>query len=171
MLTLKAKLIAGLIIGACAVTAVVLSYRHYDGLVQSKVDLTAKVGSLEDDVAREKARADGLKKTIDEWDQAADRQVEAQDDFSNAQRDAGTFSRGLKDAFSGEDLGAAARRDPGPAAARVNACTAAAFRLLEQSTAGVPAGGAGEAAAAACAAQAGAREDGAGPVAGGGPRR
>lgn len=171
MVPLSYKIGAGVIIGVVAVSAVTLSYRHYTGLVDAKVELTEKVGKLEKDVAREKARGDAFKLTIDKWDEAAAKQAEALDDFSNAQMDAGTFSRELKNAFSRQDLAEQARLRPGPTADRLNGCIARTFRLLEQSTQGVLAPGAAQAAAAACAAEAGPGADGAGDVAGGAGRR
>lgn len=161
-MTLGYRIGAGVLIGVALVTTIVLSYRHYTGLVDAKAELTSRVGVLEQDVARETARADAFKLTIDKWDEAADRQAKALDDFSNAQLDAGTFSRELKNAFSRQDLAEQARLRPGPTADRINDCIAGAFRLLEQSTQGPLAAGAAQAASAACAAEAPAGADGAG---------
>lgn len=162
MIPLGYKIGAGTLIGVALVTAITLSYRHYTGLVDAKAELTSRVGVLEQDVARETARADAFKLTIDKWDEAADRQVKALNDFSNAQLDAGTFSRELKNAFSRQDLAEQARFRPGPTADRLSGCLDRTFRLLEQSTQGPLAAGAAQAAAAACAAEAPASPDGAG---------
>lgn len=158
MIPLGYKIGAGVLIGVALVTTIALSYRHYTGLVQDKVDLTAKVGTLEQDVAREKSRADAFERTIDKWDEAATIQVAALDRFSTAQREAGETTRKLTDVLSKHDLGALARSKPGLIQSRINAGTADAFRLLEQSTGGAPAGGA-QAAPAARPAQAPARKD------------
>lgn len=158
MIPLGYKIGAGVLIGVVMVTAVALSYRHYTGLVDAKADLTAKVGTLEQDVAREKARADAFKLTIDKWDEAAAIQAKALDQFSTVQREAGETTRKLTDVISKHDLGALARSKPGLIQTRINAGTADAFRLLEQSTGGAPAGGA-QAAPSARPAQAPARKD------------
>ncbi|URA07016.1 hypothetical protein P9A47_gp48 [Xanthomonas phage Elanor] len=152
------KIGAGVLIGVALVTTIALSYRHYDGLVQDKADLTAKVGTLEQDVAREKSRADAFERTIDKWDEAAGIQAAALDRFSTVQRDAGETTRKLTDVLSKHDLGALARSKPGLIQTRVNAGTADAFRLLEQSTQGAAAGGA-QAAPTSRAAPAGSRKD------------
>lgn len=158
MIPLGYKIGAGALIGVALVTAIALSYRHYTGLVDDKAELTAKVGALEQDVAREKARADAFKLTIDKWDEAAAVQADALDQFSNAQREAGETTRKLTDVLSKHDLGALARSKPGLIQTRINAGTADAFRLLEQSTGAAPAGGA-QAAPAARPAKAPARKD------------
>lgn len=158
MIPLGYKIGAGALIGVALVTAIALSYRHYTGLVDEKAELTAKVGTLEQDVAREKSRADAFKLTIDKWDEAAAVQASALDRFSNAQREAGETTRKLTDVLSKHDLGALARSKPGLIQTRINAGTADAFRLLEQSTAGAAPGGA-QAAPAARPAKAPARKD------------
>lgn len=158
MIPLGYKIGAGALIGVALVTAIALSYRHYTGLVDDKAELTARVGTLEQDVAREKARADAFELTIDKWDEAAAVQAEALDRFSTAQREAGETTRKLTDVLSKHDLGALARSKPGLIQNRVNAGTADAFRLLEQSTGAAPAGGA-QAAPAARPAKAPARKD------------
>ncbi|ATS92228.1 hypothetical protein P9A53_gp45 [Xanthomonas phage vB_Xar_IVIA-DoCa6] len=158
MIPLGYKLGAGALIGVCLVTAIALSYRHYSGLVQDKVELTAQVATLEQGKAAEKARADALDKAIDKWDDAAKIQADALDRFSTVQRDAGETTRKLTDVLSKHDLGALARSKPGLIQSRVNAGTADAFRLLEQSTGGA-APGRGQAAPAARPAQAPARKD------------
>lgn len=158
MIPLGYKIGAGALIGVALVTTIALSYRHYTGLVDAKAELTAKVGTLEQDVAREKARADAFKLTIDKWDEAAAAQADALDRFSNAQREAGETTRKLTDVLSKHDLGALARSKPGLIQTRINAGTADAFRLLEQSTGAAPAGGA-QAAPAARPAKAPARKD------------
>ena len=158
MIPLGYKIGAGALIGVALVTAIALSYRHYTGLVDDKAELTAKVGTLEQDVAREKARADAFKLTIDKWDEAAAVQADALDRFSNAQREAGETTRKLTDVLSKHDLGALARSKPGLIQTRINAGTADAFRLLEQSTGAAPAGGA-QAAPATRPAKAPARKD------------
>lgn len=158
MIPLGYKIGAGALIGVALVTAIALSYRHYTGLVDDKAELTAKVGTLEQDVAREKARADAFKLTIDKWDEAAAVQADALDRFSNAQREAGETTRKLTDVLSKHDLGALARSKPGLIQTRINAGTVDAFRLLEQSTGAAPAGGA-QAAPAARPAKAPARKD------------
>ena len=158
MIPLGYKIGAGALIGVALVTAIALSYRHYTGLVDDKAELTAKVGTLEQDVAREKARADAFKLTIDKWDEAAAKQAEALDRFSTAQREAGETTRKLTDVLSKHDLGALARSKPGLIQTRINAGTADAFRLLEQSSAGAASGGA-QAAPAARPAKAPARKD------------
>lgn len=158
MIPLGYKIGAGVLIGVALVTTIALSYRHYTGLIDDKAELTAKVGTLEQDVAREKARADAFKLTIDKWDEAAAKQAEALDRFSTAQREAGETTRKLTDVLSKHDLGALARSKPGLIQTRINAGTADAFRLLEQSTGAAPTGGA-QAAPAARPAQAPARKD------------
>lgn len=158
MIPLGYKIGAGVLIGVALVTAVALSYRHYTGLVDAKAELTAKIATLEQDVVREKARGDAFKITIDKWDEAAAKQAEALDRFSTAQREAGETSRRLSDVLSKHDLGALARSKPGLIQNRVNAGTADAFRLLEQSTGAAPAGGA-QAAPATGPAKAPARKD------------
>lgn len=158
MIPLGYKIGVGALIGVALVTAIALSYRHYTGLVDDKAELTARVGTLEQDVAREKARADAFKLTIDKWDKAAAVQADALDRFSNAQREAGETTRKLTDVLSKHDLGALARSKPGLIQTRINAGTADAFRLLEQSTGAAPAGGA-QAAPAARPAKAPARKD------------
>lgn len=158
MIPLGYKLGAGALIGVALVTAIVLSYSHYSGLVDAKAELTAQVATLEQGKAAEKARADALELAIDKWDDAAKDQVAALDRFSNAQREAGETSRKLTDVLSKHDLGALARSKPGLVENRVNAGTADAFRLLEQSTGRDPTGGA-QAAPASRPAQAPARKD------------
>ena len=158
MIPLGYKIGAGALIGVALVTAIALSYRHYTGLIDDKTELTAKVGTLEQDVAREKARADAFELTIDKWDEAAAVQAGALDRFSNVQREAGETTRKLTDVLSKHDLGALARSKPGLIQTRINAGTADAFRLLEQSTGAAPPGGA-QAAPAARPAKAPARKD------------
>ncbi len=158
MIPLGYKIGAGVLIGVALVTTIALSYRHYTGLIDDKATLTEQVGTLKQDVAREKARADAFELTIDKWDEAAAKQAEALDRFSTAQREAGETTRKLTDVLSKHDLGALARSKPGLIQTRINAGTADAFRLLEQSTGAAPAGGA-QAAPAARPAQAPARKD------------
>lgn len=158
MIPLGYKIGAGVLIGVALVTTIALSYRHYTGLIDDKAELTEQVGTLKQDVAREKARADAFELTIDKWDEAAAKQAEALDRFSTVQREAGDTTRRLTDVLSKHDLGALARSKPGLIQTRINAGTADAFRLLEQSTGAAPAGGA-QAAPAARPAKAPARKD------------
>ncbi len=158
MIPLGYKIGAGALIGVALVTAIVLSYRHYDGLVQDKAELSAQVATLEQGKAAEKARADALELAIDKWDDAAKIQAESLERFSTVQREAGETTRKLTDVLSKHDLGALARAKPGLIQSRINAGTADAFRLLEQSTQGGSAGGA-QAAPAARPAKAPARTD------------
>ncbi len=122
------------LIGVALVSAIALSYRHYSGLVESKVELSAQVATLNEDVAREKARADTYERSIDKWDEAAEVQAKALTDNTAAQREAGAYSRELKDVISSHNLGALAKSKPGLIERRANDGTARAFRLLEQST-------------------------------------
>lgn len=154
--SLQWKLGAGVLIGVVAVSVIALSYRHYTGLVDSKAELSAQVATLREDVAREKARADSFERAIDRWDQAAKDQAKALDDFTIAQREAGTYARELLDVLSKHDLGALAKRKPGLIENRINAGSADALRLLERATQG-PAVDGGQGAAAAGAAASGAR--------------
>lgn len=134
MFSLSWKAYVGIAIGVALATAVALSYRHYSGLVESNAQLTGQVATLKEDVSREKARADAFEKSIDAWDSAAKVQAQALEDFSTAQREAGAYSRELKDVLSKHDLGALAKRKPGLIERRVNDGSDRALRLLEQST-------------------------------------
>jgi len=125
---------------AASATAVFLGYRHYNGLVEAKVELSTRVSALTADVAREKARAEAFEKTIDTWDKAAETQREALNQFTQAQREASHYQRELKDVLSKHDLGALAKRKPGLIENRVNAGTDRALRLLESASEGTGAG-------------------------------
>lgn len=151
MLNLGLRAYVGITIGVAVAATVALSYRHYSGLVESNAQLTGQVATLEEDVSREKARADAFEKTMDKWDSAAKVQAKALEDLATAQREAGAYSRELKDVLSKHDLGALAKRKPGLIERRVNDGSDRALRLLEQSTQ-VPATGGGQAAPAARAA-------------------
>ena len=152
MLNLGLRAYVGIAIGVAVAAAVALSYRHYSGLVESNAQLTGQVATLKEDVSREKARADAFEKSIDRWDSAAKAQVKALEDLTTAQREAGAYSRELKDVLSKHDLGALAKRKPGLIERRVNDGSDRALRLLEQSTQ-VPATGGDQAASAAGAAR------------------
>lgn len=130
------KVGAGALIGVALVTVIALSYRHYTGLVDEKARLTGEVATLREDVSREKARADAFELTIDRWDAAARVQAQALSDLATAQRDAGSYTRELKDVLSTHDLGALAKRKPGLVERRINAGSDRALRLLERSTQG-----------------------------------
>lgn len=134
MLGLSWKAYVGIAIGVALATAVALSYRHYSGLVEANAQLTGQVATLTEDVSREKARADAFEKSIDAWDSAAKVQAKALEDFSTAQREAGAYSRELKDVLSKHDLGALAKRKPGLIERRVNDGSDRVIRLLEHST-------------------------------------
>lgn len=134
MFDLGLKAYVGIAIGVAVTAAVALSYRHYFGLVESNAQLTGQVAALKEDVSREKARADAFEKTIDRWDSAAKVQAKALEDLATAQREAGAYSRELKDVLSKHDLGALAKRKPGLIERRVNDGSDRALRLLEQST-------------------------------------
>lgn len=151
MFNLGLRAYVGIAIGVAVAAAVALSYRHYSGLVESNAKLTGQVATLKEDVSREKARADAFEKTIDKWDSAAKVQAKALEDLATAQREAGAYSRELKDVLSKHDLGALAKRKPGLIERRVNDGSDRALRLLEQSTQ-APAAGGGQAAPAARAA-------------------
>ena len=151
MFNLGLRAYVGIAIGVAVAAAVALSYRHYSGLVKSNAQLTGQVATLKEDVSREKARADTFEKTIDKWDSAARVQAKALEDLATAQREAGAYSRELKDVLSKHDLGALAKRKPGLIERRVNDGSDRALRLLEQSTQ-APAAGGGQAAPAARAA-------------------
>ena len=151
MFNLGLRAYVGIAIGVVVAAVVALSYRHYSGLVESNAQLTGQVATLKEDVSREKARADAFEKTIDRWDSAAKAQVKALEDLATAQREAGAYSRELKDVLSKHDLGALAKRKPGLIERRVNDGSDRALRLLEQSTQ-APAAGGGQAAPAARAA-------------------
>lgn len=127
---------------AASATAVFLAYRHYNGLVEAKAELSSQVATLTADVAREKARADAFEKTIDKWDEAAGIQRDALNQFTQAQREASQYQRELKDVLSKHDLGALAKRKPGLIENRVNAGTDRALRLLESASEGTGAGAA-----------------------------
>lgn len=146
MFGLSMRAYVGIAIGVALVTAVALSYRHYSGLVESNALLTGQVSTLQGDVSREKARADAYERSIDRWDEAARVQAEALSELTTAQREAGAYSRELKDVLSKHDLGALAKRKPGLIERRVNDGSDRALRLLEQSTQ-APAAGGGQAAA------------------------
>lgn len=146
------KAYVGIAIGVAVTAAVALSYRHHSGLVESNAQLTGQVATLKEDVSREKARADAFEKSIDRWDSAAKVQAKALEDLTTAQRDAGAYSRELKDVLSKHDLGALAKRKPGLIERRVNDGSDRVLRLLEQATQ-APAADGGQAAAAAGAAR------------------
>lgn len=146
MFGLSMRAYVGIAIGVALATAVALSYRHYSGLVESNALLTGQVSTLQGDVSREKARADAYERSIDRWDEAARVQAEAMGELTTAQREAGAYSRELKDVLSKHDLGALAKRKPGLIERRVNDGSDRALRLLEQSTQ-APAAGGGQAAA------------------------
>lgn len=146
--SLQWKIGAGIIIGVATVTVIALSYRHYTGLVDAKAELSAEVATLREDVAREKARAKSLERAVDRWDQAARAQARALDELTNAQREASTYARELRDALSKHDLGALAKRKPGLIENRINAGSTSAMRLLERASEGAASGG-GQGAAAA----------------------
>lgn len=148
MFNLGLKAYVGIAIGVAVTAAVALSYRHYSGLVESNAQLTGQVATLKEDVSREKARADAFEKSIDRWDSAA----KALEGLTTAQREAGAYSRELKDVLSKHDLGALAKRKPGLIERRVNDGSDRALRLLEQSTQATAADG-GQAATAAGAAR------------------
>lgn len=133
-MTLGYKIGAGVLIGVALVTTIVLISRHYTSLVDAKVALTAQVETLEQDVAREQGRVEALKASVDKWDGASGRQAEALSEFAEAQRDAGKHAREIRNALSQHDLGALAKAKPGLIEPRINAGTADAFRLLEQSS-------------------------------------
>lgn len=146
MFTLSTSTYIKLGLAAAVAAAGYLGYRHYEGLVDAKADLTAKNAILQDDVSREKARADAYKSAIDKWDEAADKQAQALADFSKAQREASRFQRELKDVLSQHDLGALAKRKPGLVENRINTGTERAMRLLESATGARSDSGATEAA-------------------------
>lgn len=141
MLPTSWKIGIAIAIGVATVAAVGLAYRHYSGLVDAKAKLTAQVASLEKDVAREKARAEALEKSIEAWDEASKVQAKALEEMTTARREAGRYQRELLDVLSRHDLRALALAKPGLVQDRVNAGTARALRLLQQSTQ-VPGGGA-----------------------------
>ena len=152
MFDLGLKAYVGIAIGVAVTAAVALSYRHYSGLVESNAQLTGQVATLKEDVSREKARANAFEKSIDRWDSAVKAQVKALEDLTTARREAGAYSRELKDVLSKHDLGALAKRKPGLIEHRINDGSDRALRLLEQSTqAAAPDGG--QAASAASAAR------------------
>lgn len=152
MFNLGLKAYVGIAIVVAVTAAVALSYRHYSGLVESNAQLTGQVATLKEDVSREKARADALEKSIDRWDSAANAQAKALEDLTTAKREAGAYSRELKDVLSKHDLGALAKRKPGLIERRINDGSDRALRLLEQSTQATAADG-GQAATAAGAAR------------------
>jgi chromosome segregation ATPase len=152
MFNLGLKAYVGIAIVVAVTAAVALSYRHYSGLVESNAQLTGQVATLKEDVSREKARADALEKSIDRWDSAAKAQAKALEDLTTAKREAGAYSRELKDVLSKHDLGALAKRKPGLIERRINDGSDRALRLLEQSTQATAADG-GQAATAAGAAR------------------
>lgn len=152
MFNLGLKAYVGIAIGVAVTAAVALSYRHHSGLVESNARLAGQVATLKEDVSREKARADAFEKSIDRWDSAAKVQAKALEDLTTAQRDAGAYSRELKDVLSKHDLGALAKRKPGLIERRVNDGSDRVLRLLEQATQ-APAADGGQAAAAAGAAR------------------
>jgi hypothetical protein len=154
MLPLSWKIGIWAAIGVAVVTTVGLAYRHYSGLVDAKAELSAKVATLEQDVAREKTRAEALEKSIAAWDGASKAQVKALEELTNAQREAGRFKSELLDVLSRHDLEALARAKPGMVEKRVNTGSARALRMLEHATEvpprtdeGAAAGGAPEASA------------------------
>lgn len=151
MFDLGLKAYVGIAIGVAVTAAVALSYHHYSGLVESNAQLTGQVATLKEDVSREKARANAFEKSIDRWDSAVKAQVKALEDLTTARREAGAYSRELKDVLSKHDLGALAKRKPGLIEHRINDGSDRALRLLEQSTQATAADG-GQAAAAAGAA-------------------
>lgn len=122
-------------------TAVFLAYQHYNGLVEAKASLTGQVSALTADVAREKARADAFERSIDKWDEAAGIQRDALTQFTQAQREASQYQRGLKDVLSQHDLGMLAKRKPGLIENRINAGTDRTLRLLESASEGAAFGG------------------------------
>ena len=152
MFNLGFRAYIGIAIVVAVAANVALLYRHYSGLVESKARLTGQIATLTEDISREKARADAFEKAIDQWDSAAKTQAKALEDFATAQREAGAYSRVLKDVLSKHDLGALAKRKPGLIERRVNDGSDRALRLLEQSTQAAAADG-GQAAAAAGAAR------------------
>lgn len=152
MFNLGLRAYVGIAIGVAVAAAVALSYRHYSGLVESNAQLTGQVATLTEDVSREKARADAFEKSIDRWDSAAKAQVKALEDLTIAQREAGAYSRELKDVLSKHDLGVLAKRKPGLIERRINDGSDRALRLLEQSTQAAATDG-GQAASAAGAAR------------------
>ncbi len=122
------------LLGVCITAAGAVVWQHYSDLVDTKAALTAQVTGLKADVAAEKATVSALKLTIGKWDQASANQVQALQDLTTAQQDAGAQTREIKDVLSKHDLGMLAARKPKLVEARINAGTDTALRMLERST-------------------------------------
>lgn len=128
------KAIAGAFIGVCLITIIALTYNHYSGLVESNAALTSEVATLKQDLTASQAAVDAYEKAIDSWKQAAEVQASALDQFAQAQHQAGSYSKELKNVFSKHDLGALAKAKPGLVERALNSGTLNAFRLLELSS-------------------------------------
>lgn len=114
-------------IGVVVATAVVLSWRHYTSLVDSNVRLTTE---------RDQAlgRAEGATRVVDQWRASQAEQAAALRDLADAQREAGKYSRELRDVLSKHDLSRLAAAKPRMVEARINAGTDRAMRLLERAS-------------------------------------
>jgi hypothetical protein len=140
------KVVVGLVLGVLSAAACAVLWQHYSGLIDAKVALTKQVKGLEDDVTREKARADAFEQANKRWSDASRAQAQALRDLEQAQRDAAKHSKELKDVLSQHDLGALAARKPGLIEDRINAGTARTLRVLERATEGSAAAPGGAAA-------------------------
>lgn len=133
-MTLGYKIGLWVAIGVASVSATVLTYQHYSGLVDSKVALSAKVATLQEDVAREHARAEAFNLSLQSWGRAAEAQALALEENTTAQRQASANARELKNVLSKHDLEKLAKSKPGLIKRRVNDGSSRALRLLERST-------------------------------------
>ena len=124
------------ILGVSLATAGAVLWKHYSGLVEDKATLTAEATGLKAEVAAGKAQVLLLEKTIGSWQEASKAQVRALEENTQAQREAGAYSKELKNAFSKHDLNALALRKPALVESRLNGGTAGAVRLLERASSG-----------------------------------
>lgn len=133
-MSLTTRLILAGLLGVSIAAAGAVLWQHYSGLVDAKAELSAEVARTRQQLQASQAEVASLNRAVTRWEEAGKAQAEALMQFASAQREAGAYSKEIKDVLSKHDLGALARSKPGLIEARINTGTERALRLLERAS-------------------------------------
>lgn len=123
-----------LAIGVAIATGVTLSWRHYTSLLSERDALQDKVATLSKDLSAERGKSEALQGAINGWVSAAERQADALERFTVAQKKAADYQGKLLNVLSRHNLGELASQKPALIERRVNDGSSRVIRMLEQAT-------------------------------------
>lgn len=128
------KIILGGALALALVTIIGVSYFHYSSLLTEVSDLKVANSQIETKAALQQAEIKAQEDAIEAWVQSQKDLQEKLKELQNVAENAQKEGKRLNDLFGKHEFGELAKKKPGLIQKRVNAGTAAMFKLLSCTT-------------------------------------